>query len=661
MEVREIKIPKARFKPYIKQLIDLENIFGKYNQKNDNKIVMKNTGYLIDKNDFDNFKSKLYYSLFKTLINDDSKFKEKLDELYGNNKEITFIPFEQKNFSSSRDLIDNLYKNNEYVIITLLVWKIINNGKYKENVGKISFEIKNDKILLNFGTGANVYFKYNLNIISYKNLTLKLEEKEKIAYNVQNHKKSNGEGGPIKLIINENKNYKITLEKLIEKLYKSMIEYNNFEKLLMNKLKLNGFNNNEIIEGYFLEKNWFSKWIELTNYDNNRFLLLNNKNDKHIDEIKGNIKITSENDIYPISLIKYFNNNNFESKIKTDIIILVNEEFLSLFEKDLEYQQKYKTKFKIEKQKFIFLFDKNEKKSIYSINNILPKEKTKCFKIANNLIELYIFQEKLKKRIKIGKKDETENLILLDTKYMKYIKNKYSFNKICDSIKGKSLIISIINELIKTDKNRKYILNDIISDFNWECFFDIYNANINEINDNYGLEINEINLDNNNKINYFDNFELIDINIFNNLNIKETISNKISKKIKEYYIYNNKILIKYENEETKDIYMIGQIQDNNIFVSEYYIDPLDSIGLKTFLTKYPISDILKGNHGYIINSNNKKIGKLYKINKEIVKEQNISKIFEAILDLYKFDKELQNQINDNSNNIFEGKLYLIIC
>ena len=162
MEVK--KIPKIKFKYHIKQLLDLEKIFAKYNQKAENQTYTRDTGYLIDKKYFNNFINRLFYPIFKTLINDDSKFNAKLNELYGNNKEITFTPLEQKIFHSSKDLLNNLSKYNEYVIINLLVWNIINNGKYNNKEGIINYEVKENKIILFFGSGAYVYFKLIIQI-----------------------------------------------------------------------------------------------------------------------------------------------------------------------------------------------------------------------------------------------------------------------------------------------------------------------------------------------------------------------------------------------------------------------------------------------------------------------------------------------------------------
>ena len=305
METKEIKIPKSKFKTYIKTLLDLENLFNKYNQKSESQKSVKDSGYLIYKKYFDDFKNKLYYPIFKSIIYDENKFNLQLNAFYGKNDEIKYIPCEQRIFSNSKDLSISLsLKNNEYVIINTLLWKMINNGKYNENIGKINFEIKDNKVILHFGNDDDIYFKYYLNIISNKNLLSKFSDK--ISSQIQNHN-NNGFESPKKLIFNENINNKTSPEKLVDKLYLSMIEYNNFEKLIMNKLKLNDNKNNEIMEGYFLEKDWFIKWKNYTDYDNNRFLLSDNNNEQEIkSKIKGKINQNIQSEFFQKLVIKVY-------------------------------------------------------------------------------------------------------------------------------------------------------------------------------------------------------------------------------------------------------------------------------------------------------------------------------------------------------------------
>ena len=94
---------------------------------------------------------------------------------------------EQKIFHSSKDLLNNLSKYNEYVIINLLVWNIINNGKYNNKEGIINYEVKENKIILFFGSGAYFYFKYDSNIININKLLSSSTKITEIKPQIQKH------------------------------------------------------------------------------------------------------------------------------------------------------------------------------------------------------------------------------------------------------------------------------------------------------------------------------------------------------------------------------------------------------------------------------------------------------------------------------------------
>ena len=145
MEMSEIQIPKNKLKLFLKELFDLDNLFIENYQKVKGKnIKIKEIGFLIDKKCFDDIKEKLSYSEFKKYANDDKRCEEMIKEHYENMNYITFIPCEQKIFKTSKELEESIKKGNEYIIINNLVWKLINNGKYKENEGKIFYEINNE-------------------------------------------------------------------------------------------------------------------------------------------------------------------------------------------------------------------------------------------------------------------------------------------------------------------------------------------------------------------------------------------------------------------------------------------------------------------------------------------------------------------------------------
>ena len=369
-------------------------------------------------------------------------------------------------------------------------------------------------------------------------------------------------------------------------------------------------------------------------------------------------------------MVKYFSKDRLNSILKNDLI-LVKEDFVKIFDKKIDEIKKNKILFKVQNHQLIFLGPtKTQIGNAYSIDNILPIESNEAFQIANNLIELYIFQEQLKLRMKRGKKDEKGNLFLVDKKWMNDLKNKYSYDKLCNSIISIEKIKNIINKLEKTENAKHHILIDIIKEFNWDIFYDICNASVKENVNNYGLEYQNFNLNNIN-IRYADNFELIDINLINKLNIEEQLKNKIQKKVDLCYLEENKILIKYVNLDNKDIYIIGYINENNSFISEYYIESLDNNNnsrLQYQLKQKKINDIIqKGELSILIGQTDKKIANIHKIDiKPDKKEENNNenekigmKIIEALLELYFFNKKLKMQLNKDSQQLFDGKCFLI--
>ena len=517
METEIFKIEKAEIKDYIEALKDFDKEINSNYQKAKQKILVKDNGYLIDKKCFDNFKEKLNYKKFKSIQED--AFNEKIDEIFKDNIEIKYIPFEPKIFNTSKELIDSLSKNNEYIIINSKIFEIINKKK-EEKKGKISYEIKENELIINLGPGDKSVFKHNFNIIKYNILLSRTginaqnNPENKISQDKFNRNnkapnlENNGKDTPIKLF----NNIMNSDENLINRLYLSIIEYNNFENLLINKFRQNKNDIDEIMQGYFIDNSWIQKWKTNTDYENNRFLLSENINEENIKKIKESIKINSKSTLKEISIIKYFNEKNFNSIYNNHIITLVSEKFLNIFVKEIKGCKRYEIKFRIINHKFFFFQEKYEKYSLYSFNNTIPIETNEYFKIINKLIELYISQEQIKLKIEKGNTTEKENLALIDKKWMNNFKNKYSYNKLCDLIKDIKIIKEKINKLekIKIEKeNINFVLNDIIKEFDWGYFYIIYNKNhcIQDDNENYDLNYQEFKLnDANKKIKYIDNF-----------------------------------------------------------------------------------------------------------------------------------------------------------
>ena len=165
METNIIKIQKTKFKNYIKELFEFDKEINDEYQKAQKKIITKDNGYLIDKKCFDDFKNKLSYSKFKSLNEPD--FSEKMDKIFAKIKEIEYIPFKPKTFNTSKELIDSLSKNNVYIIINSKLLEKINGKKYDKEQEKISYEIKENELIINIKAGEKAHFKHNLNIIKY--------------------------------------------------------------------------------------------------------------------------------------------------------------------------------------------------------------------------------------------------------------------------------------------------------------------------------------------------------------------------------------------------------------------------------------------------------------------------------------------------------------
>ena len=187
MAKKEFFLPKTKLKPHIKAILDFENLINDYYKKiKDNKIkdkkttLIKDNGYLINKKIFDKLKEDLSYSKLKAYINDESKFNEKLNEKYGNISHITYIPCEQKIFKSSKELLYNLSKGNEYIIINSEVWKKFNNGRHKENEGKICYEINE----INMVIAVEQFKTFGLKVDSAENgkIALEMFEKSEVGY-----------------------------------------------------------------------------------------------------------------------------------------------------------------------------------------------------------------------------------------------------------------------------------------------------------------------------------------------------------------------------------------------------------------------------------------------------------------------------------------------
>ena len=207
-----ITIRKKQCKPYIKNLVEFEKLFSKKNQDN-------NEGYLIDKFIIDELKEKLFYKDLSKINpeNIDKEIKNKINE------DIQINGGEPKIFKSFIELNKSLTENKEFVIINYTILNMIKNGNLNKENGLIKYDIKPDKLILYLKNAEKIYFNKNSNLIAKKQFIKK----------------------------------EFTYQNEVDKIYKIIVEYYNFEQLLIKKLK--DQKNENIIEeeGYLIDKSSF--------------------------------------------------------------------------------------------------------------------------------------------------------------------------------------------------------------------------------------------------------------------------------------------------------------------------------------------------------------------------------------------------------------------
>ena len=479
MENKEIKIPKSKFKICIKILLELENLFNKYNQKSESKKIVYDSGYLIDKKYFDNFKNRLNYSIFKSMLNNDYEFKSKFNELYRYNKEIKLIPCEQKIFSNSKDLCVSLSLNNEYVIINTLLWKMINNGKYNEDAGKINFEIKDNKIILHFGNDDDVYFKYNSNIITNKNLLIinDCTTTQKI-----NHQRNKS----VELLINQDINNKISKEKLINKENKNLCFKDKIKEVseIQNEKEINKNHSTEkenndinyLIELYYAfdNLNFHIKDANKILKSQENYYLINKEWINYLNKCYnyGQISQAINNCEKNKDLIcKYREKMNIENEFDSNDINYIFSRIPLLLMDDIKNNDKaydinlYKSFEKRIKEgnEEVYYYDEciliNEKikNILININGINDKfdKQINCFISAHNIYLCY--QLKNNKLISIGKIDEND---ILKINILVTLDNDYYYSNYMQEIIINGKVPNIIYQLKQEKQKVKILYNN---------------------------------------------------------------------------------------------------------------------------------------------------------------------------------------------------------
>ena len=599
-----ILIKKDKAKNIAKHLSDYYKIIEKNYKSNNDKEL--NEGYLINKKVLDDLEEKVLYQYY---LSNPQEYENKFNEKYKSIDKLSINNYEKIEFITYKEMMRNLKDQKEYAILNFIIWASIKNTNLVEK--KIYYKVKNKQLIFKLNDAETIYFNCNSNIINEDSF-IKVEN--------SNEKKINKTFDCIKkyykfkksLIkeLNEEKNtsrnYITSSQLVVENEQKEK-----GERMLQSMQNLKVQNLNEIKVGFLIKNEIFKEWEKYTDYENlkNKNIISGNK--EEIEEIKEYINknfIVNKPKLDNIKTKEFKNSSEITSYLNTHLnLILVNAEFFDLV--DIKKKNELKNiKFSINKNHIDFNFNLTDKKNkseslYYSYNNIISSNTSLNLSLVNNLIELYTFQESLKLKLK-QKKKEKISMKLVDKEWIFNIKSHYNYNTLCDLIKNSKIIKDKINNFESINNSTKlYYLKEVLKDLP-ENFLDdlLFNFYLKEENNNKKYELSykkekiEYNISTK-EIKYINNFEFIDSKLFHHL-----MEININKKEKEEdisrdvtcYIFGNKLLIIYENKSNVNTYICGYINNENLFISEYYFDYLN-IQLLEKKDSLDIFKILKNN------------------------------------------------------------------
>ena len=255
-----------------------------------NKNDKKHNGYLINYTDYKELKNKIDYEK-----NKGKKAPYKFDIT---DKE-KIMKIKDLEFKTKEYLINMLFNDNKYIIVSPELWKIICEQKL-EKEKPIEYQYIESSTILNLNLNREIikFTSQKDNIIEYSNL--------------------------------KNKTY--NLFDSIKKTYQNISRYYTFENLVENGLKvkkeekING-------KGYLLEKEWIDKWKQQIKYDNiKRDYLNKGKNEK---EVRDKLiylfeeKKLKYNDLSEIKNNELNTKQKLEKYLETNSLVLVSTDFIS--------------------------------------------------------------------------------------------------------------------------------------------------------------------------------------------------------------------------------------------------------------------------------------------------------------------------------------------
>ena len=584
--------------------------------------------YLINLDDWSNFKEQVNFIIFKEKINE---YKEnlliKLVILDSEKKEVKFNKLNNIIVNSIKELkeIMTKEKEKEYILInTDLSKDIIKNNEQGKYPCFYSFDSKELIMTINENS---LHFELNKNIISIKNL----KEKFDSSFNEQNNKNENNSINTNN--DNSNNNNLNEMVNWLEKFYLAQKEFKNS----LNKKK----NDDNKKYGYLITIKDFDEWKNNLDYDFIKSILDNyftekktNLLEKEKEEIKQKLKdkIIIKN---KIPLLKFESMKELKKYNKIKSLILINNELINLINEKEEKENGNQIDYIISSEKLIEFCINNEKCLFLKSEN----------KIHSNInSNLYLLIKIIITRKNFFKNKKTINLFIPKKGWIEEYKNVFNFDNLQQIIKGSNLIN-------KNNENEKDIFN----------FIENISPNfINSIEEKISkLDLIKYNEDNNFlkiktneniSFDYLNDLEniILDAHLIPNFCILNSIKIDLFIRIKTFFI-KEKILIIFMNKENKTFGQIGEIEEEEnkyIFNIDYLIEFKNNKNKNYFFNEFSKKEDELDLFYQAIYGDNSKNFFDYKLSNEI----NLS-----ILNFKKIYK-----INQNDNNYQHGNNEIII-
>ena len=577
------------------QINDFENNYVKdifNNYKNYKR--HQHEGYLINLESFEDLKNKIQ-KYFVGYIN----ASKTLESLY---------KLSSLKINSSIYLINMIFNGNKYIIINKKLWQLF--GPKENLTAKISYKIEGEFII--FTLEDNIQLKFSCwkkdNIIESSLFT-----------------KENNFNNYSTLKAHHNN---------IDKIYKTILTYYNFENELVNILKKGSLSQNEKDKnlGFLIDGNWFKKWKEITNYEEIKKSLEKSEKEKLI---KDKIIFFNEmNEKIPNIITKKFKNKNeFIQHLNNNSLVLVNYNFVRNIQEKTDDCILYSAS-----TNNIKLYINGDGIDIKSNNNIITSiqnDSNSTQSISDltkihlkHLIKYFYYQKEIKSLISspnFPKKDENNRIYFINKNSIKKYKEYYNYSFLYKILDSQNFREANYNNLENFYLQLIQILENSYKDYFESIDKKISSDKFIFMEEDYDNST-KLHYDKNYEIPYLDDFEILNDDIISIFEMLGMIKKDFL--IKGEYIKDEELILFIFFKNDMKYFQINSFDfQNDKFIIQYLIKDIigyvptyfKQSGIKYFLNKIKVDKIY---YGEVL------LCYCYKImNKELLKEKETQNSF----------------------------------